>query len=232
MKYCFIFSHAGALRSDYKNLENSLRPYYKCFYYLRENSNCLNWQDTIQSSFEFVKNHLKDPNDQYIILGHSMGAMQAYFTTRLLEKYNIKQASRVILSGMCPPTPDNVSELSKLMTLNEDDFTNEIIRFGGIPEQIIERKDLLDFFMTRIKDDIAKMKGVEATSDKIKSKVLCLSGIEDKKYSFSKMSEWAKFTTHSLETKIFNGGHFYIINLYQEVAEYIIKTLEKKINEF
>ena len=228
MKYCFIFPHAGALRSDYKNFEKSLEGHCKCLYYSREEFMSSDWRTNIQSSFEFIKSHLANTNEDYIIIGHSMGAMQAFFTASMLESSNMRKPSRVILSSMYPPNITNIRDLEILVSLDINKFTDEIIKLGGIPKQILERKDLLGFFINRIKEDISKMKDLKASEEKLESRVICLAGADDKKYSFLKMNEWSSFANHPLETKVFNGGHFYIINIYQEVADYIKTILAKE----
>jgi surfactin synthase thioesterase subunit len=223
MKYCFIFPHAGALRSDYKNIIKSLDEDFKCFYYSREESDDDVWGDNIKSSYDFILKNIENYDGDYIILGHSMGAMQAYFTVTMLEDKEVRLPSNLILSSMFPPTMSNIKELENLIELDEEGFTRVILKLGGIPKQILERKDFLNFFMNRIKNDINKMKDIEMSSKKLKSKIICLAGEDDHKYSFLEMNEWSNYTTNSFDIKVFKGGHFYIINLYKEVTEYIKK---------
>ncbi|CAM9396797.1 unnamed protein product [Phaeothamnion confervicola] len=102
---------------------------------------------------------LRDSSRPFALFGHSLGALVAFELARVLVTKYGAQPLRLIVSGARPPDQEQtgggggggggmpVSELPR------DDLVAYLVAKGGIPAQLAEEREVLDFYLPPIRAD-------------------------------------------------------------------------------
>lgn len=161
--------------------------------------------------------------DKFVIYGHSMGAYLALKVSILLENEGHK-ASCVIVSGNEGP---GCSDGQFSYMLDEDAFKMKLKSLGGIPSEIIDNKEVFNFFEPVLRADfeIAERNNMENEMPG-NAPIYAMMGDEEK--NVEKILNWQKFTNSLFEFKIFKGNHFFIHEHPQYIAE-LIKEFYVKV---
>lgn len=164
-------------------------------------------KDLIEEINTYTKNKI-------IIFGHSMGAKIAYEVAKALQLMN-KNIEQLIISGSRVP---HILEPNPIYHLSDEEFKNELKRFDGTPKEIIENKELLDFFLPMLRADFT-MDETYCTPEvvKLSCPILALGGTLDKEADEGAMSKWEEYTTSKFEISMFEGAHFFIRDKEEEV---------------
>lgn len=164
-------------------------------------------------------------SSSFLIYGHSMGAYLALRVSSMLEKVN-KFPACLIVSGNPGP---GVGVSKNRHLLEHKDFIGELKRLGGIPTELFENKELLDFFMPILRADfeITEKNGLtqEAVVD---APIYAMMGSQENKVE--KISNWANYTRSHFNFKILEGDHFFIYKYPKEIADIIKKCYDNCIS--
>ena len=161
--------------------------------------------------------------DKFVIYGHSMGAYLALRVSILLEKEGFP-ASCVIVSGNEGPGYDD-GEYSYM--LDEDAFKTKLKSLGGTPSEIIDNKEVFNFFEPVLRADfeIAERNNLE---NEIPGNAAIYAMMGDQEKNVEKIDNWQKFTNSLFEYKIIKGNHFFIYEHPQYIAK-LIKEFYVKV---
>ena len=159
---------------------------------------------------------IKDQED-YIIYGHSMGALVGYLISMRLEDMNVRQPLKLIVSGRRAPS---ITTPNKVSTLKNDVFWKEIIELGGVPERLLQQTDLLNFFEPIIRADFKVVENYIHNPIKQLSlpiEVLYGSGeIEPESYFLA----WKKEGEKKTKFEKLEGNHFFIYDHHDKLMTY------------
>jgi len=102
----------------------------------------------LESTLEIVDDVInklieKKIDSEYIIYGHSMGALIGYLVCQKLEGLKIHKPMKLIVSGRVAPS---ILKDRKTNQLPSKEFWEEINKLGGMPNDILKEKELKDFF--------------------------------------------------------------------------------------
>lgn len=182
----------------------------------------LNFNELLEDLYGRISN-LIDDETEFMMFGHSMGAYVTYFLESMIESRLLKKAKCIFVSGREAPkfwkdTKKNISMLS------DKEFLEKIITYGGMQEEILREKELLDIFLPILKNDFRIIETINYNNcNKILNcKIVAMNGIKDKLIK-DNIEEWGKFTTKSFESKYYDGAHFYINDYWHEIVKKINK---------
>jgi surfactin synthase thioesterase subunit len=156
-------------------------------------------------------------NAPIIIYGHSMGACLALRVCYLLEQINTNPCC-LIVSGN--PGPGIKSD-KKRYSLGKNDFIEELKLLGGIPSEVIQNEELLNFFLPVLRADfeIVENSNERVSEVLVNAPIYALMG--SKEENCEKIFNWRRFTRSSFESKILEGDHFFIRQHTHEIAQII-----------
>ena len=171
--------------------------------------------------FNQVNSFLSD-DTPFIIYGHSMGGYFALKLTSMLENIG-KRPACLFVSGNGGPGSDPNKERYKLQG---EDFVAELRKLGGVPEEVIKEKEMLQFFEPILRSDfqLAAENGLE-TLDPVNVPIYALMG--DKEETVEQISGWSKFTKNEFQSDVWEGGHFFIQQHPQKLGQLIKSFYEK-----
>ena len=163
-------------------------------------------------------------NEKYMIFGHSMGALLAFYATCSLIKKGYSYPVCLFLSGSSSPDfrQDRVTNISKIE--NDADFINEVVKLGGMPPEVLDSQELMDYCIPILRADFSIVESLEYKPlEPIECDGHILNGIDDVGAAGS-MSQWSKFFTGHVTEVLFPGNHFYTNEHFKEICELIRKV--------
>jgi len=163
----------------------------------------------------------------FIIYGHSMGAYLALRVSSLIENEG-KYPVAVFVSGNAGPgMKDNTSH----HLLDSASFMDELIKLGGIPEDFINDKELLQYYEPILRADFEIIEtNTFDLEPVICAPIFALMGSFEKKVN--EINNWSNFTKSSFDYKILEGNHFFIYRHAEKIASIIdtqFNTIKSKL---
>lgn len=188
---------------------------------------CENIEETIEDVFQIITNNDSvKKNLPYFIYGHSLGSIVAAEIGRLIALETQNPPRRIFLAGTRPP---HLLYKDKRYThLKSEEFMKEIALLGQLPDEIIEDKELCEFFCEIIYNDFKLIENYNYNPEIPIPNIpyTVLSGSDDDEAPKEDMIEWRKYTSsddfafHQL-----NGNHFFAFNnsgSYEKLKKLII----------
>ena len=177
-------------------------------------------RDVIEALIKVFPNDLDKP---FILFGHSMGAALAFEFARMLEKNNYSGLRHLIVSGR--GAPHIPSGNKKLYNLPKKEFIQELIKYNGLPEIILESDELLDLFIPTIQSDFTISDNYQYfPTAPLSCPITAFGGIADPYVSEEKIQEWKHHTNSSFNLHTVEGDHFFLI---KESSTQVINQLNK-----
>lgn len=135
------------------------------------------WKQLIEDVGVQVNEIINSDSNEYILFGHSMGAKIAYDIYLWIRKKGINPPLYIIFSGC--KTHDEKNEYDKLFQLPPQNFEQEYISLGGIPEAVLQDNDFKKYVFEVIKEDLRLLIQYKPKSRKIPDRVIILNGTMD-----------------------------------------------------
>lgn len=156
---------------------------------------------------------------KFALYGHSMGAMIAYRVCQMLEETG-RYPQVVVVSGNSGP--ESIKPKNRY-SLNDFELLEELKKLGGIPNEFYENKELLDFYLPVLRADFEIVeKKPDLLRTKVQSPIYAIMGNSED--GASEINNWQNFTTSKFESCLLEGGHFFLFNHPQRIAEILTKA--------
>ena len=164
----------------------------------------------------------KTKGEDFYLFGHSMGAVIAFKTAYLLEnKYN-RQPSKLIVVGRPAPPEPNPNQFG---SMEDEVLIEELIKINATPKEILENKEMMSFFLPRIRSDYKLHESYVYGGEKIKTPIIAHAGKSDIGSTADIMCQWAEVTEGDFMIREFEGDHFFIHNLKEEYTKKLLQDL-------
>jgi surfactin synthase thioesterase subunit len=181
-----------------------------------------NLEAIADDTFRQIKN---DINDQpYIVYGHSMGAILGYLLTHRLINADLPPPMHLFFSGRRAPSVVDNKPLKH--GLPKADFLSYLKELGGLPNEILEHEELMDFFEPILRADF---QAIETYAYQPKPPfdipMTIMHGLKDKEVVHAELHKWQQETRQPITIKLFAGGHFFIFEHLPDVCRLFSKIL-------
>jgi medium-chain acyl-[acyl-carrier-protein] hydrolase len=158
----------------------------------------------------------------YVIYGHSMGGSIGFELVRALVARGFPPPLHFIASGS--PAPHLPRRRPPISQLPDDQFLQEIRKYGGMPEQILDNRELLELYLPMIRADF---KVVEQYRSNLPANLARLpvpasihGGTSDATVEASDLSAWHN-VADVVNLRMHSGGHFFIKEHYGHILSEI-----------
>lgn len=165
----------------------------------------------------------------YAIFGHSLGALIGFSLARELTCTR-KLMPQFFISSAHPaprkkPLPDMLHGLS------DGPFVQKIVdRYGGISDDVLNNKELLDFLLPRFRADIFLSEShLSQVIKPVPFPIVVFHGIHDKSVSQAGIQAWENETEDQLRIHYFEGEHFYVESEEEKMFCIINKLVAKHL---
>ncbi|MET9801170.1 alpha/beta fold hydrolase [Streptomyces sp. NPDC006368] len=162
----------------------------------------------------------------YAFFGHSMGALVAYETARILGGRSVPAPVRLFLSGRgAPGTGPNRHD-----RLGDDRAILAAVRvLGGTDASVLDDPELVDMVLPALRADYGALASYTwQPGPALDIPITVLVGDSDPVVPVSSVAGWAQQTRLDNDVRVFTGGHFYLSDQLAEVAGTIVGHLETR----
>jgi external thioesterase TEII len=158
------------------------------------------------------------PDDEYMLFGHSLGALLAFMLCRKIAQSGKPLPSLLFVSGQKAPSQ---IEQEVRHFLPDDQFVEVLREMEGTPEELLAEKSFLDYYLPIVKADFQSIANYRYQAEApIEVPIVVLTGLQEK-ISPEEAQRWQDETTKGAEFFWFEGGHFFIRQHAQEVCRLI-----------
>ena len=146
-----------------------------------------------------------DSGEPFALYGHSLGAYLAYESAVNLNKAGGNMPVRLFVSGVNAPT------IKRQFDEIPDDktFLENLLSMGGIPHEVANNQDMLDFCLPILKADFTGLSSYKCSNHKLDMPITVFAGDKDSTYERG-LNKWAELTNAATEINLYSGNHFFI----------------------
>ncbi len=164
--------------------------------------------------------------------GHSMGALVAYELVRLLRANGRKLPKALVVSACEAPQPAFALKRN-LHTLPDEAFLAGLMRYGGMPAEILESPEMMAYVMQLLRADMTALETWDYKPEApLTIPIVALGGDGDPIVRISQLQRWRDFTASSFECLIMPGSHFYFQNQLPELMSTINRVIGQTISSY
>ena len=234
--FCFHYGGAGA--SMYKGWSEQLSAYLDLFAIqlpgreTRFNEPLLyNINTVVDEICKAIAANLDKP---YIFFGHSIGALLCHKVAQELMLSNAKLPEALFVSGCRPPHMP--LRRSPIHALPDQQFKAEVLRYNGIPKELIEHQEnILEIYLPILRADFTLSETFQIKEVmQLSSNIFAFGGTHDSSVFEEDIKAWKEYTNKNFDYKMYNGDHFFIKEYTNDIISLLnlyVKNAILKINE-
>lgn len=164
----------------------------------------------------------------YAIFGHSMGGLIAYLLAHKITRCDYPKPSHLFITGT--EGPSSLSrEREKKYLLPKEKFIEELKKYQGSPKEVLENKELLDFFLpTLLADFQATENFTYVPKPALDIPITIITG-SDEPMEKDDILLWQKESNHTVEFMELPGNHFFIFKHSYRILDIISRKLSKPL---
>lgn len=182
------------------------------------------YSEAAKDVYKQISSQLK--GEEFVIYGHSLGASLALGVADLLERNN-KIPQCVIVSGNAGPGIN--AKRKNRSSLERNEFIDMLKELGGLPKELLESEELLDFVLPIIRSDFKIVEEDFYINDiVINSPITAIMGNEEK--NVDKIKNWKNHTKSNFMSYVLTGNHFFIHNNTEQLVNIFLKSCQESEN--
>lgn len=152
------------------------------------------------------------------LFGHCMGAVVAFEFARVAERHGVNVSALWVSASEAPSA---VASSPSLPTADAE-ILAEMVDLGGTDPQLLADDDFVELLLMAVRADYAAFNryACEAHTT-IGADIHTLGGDRDDRIGEDVLAAWAAHTTGAFTLSMFDGGHFYVDDHLEDVAELV-----------
>ena len=145
----------------------------------------------------------------FALVGHSFGAMVAFYLTRRLRQNNLALPGRLFVSG-CEPL-HLPRRHDPIHNLAPEQFIEQLQQlYEPILDPILRNPDMLALFAKILRADFTVLENAAYHAEPpLECAISAYAGLEDAGVPASSLEGWSNYTTAQFQAAQFPGGHLY-----------------------
>ncbi|MEO0776340.1 MAG: alpha/beta fold hydrolase [Bacteroidota bacterium] len=179
--------------------------------------------DLNQAADDLVEQILQDLDRRpFYLYGHSLGATTGLLATQRLEARG-RPPRHLIVSGNPGPCPEAKERHRYYNGLSEAGFIEALREMGGLPDELLANRELLDFILPILRADFRLFTDAPTTYPPIQTPIDVIMG--DREQLVGMIDNWRHLTTGTFRSTVLEGHHFFIYERVAELSAAILTTL-------
>ncbi len=160
-----------------------------------------------------------------VLFGHSMGAILAYETARLLEQMKSRPLAGLIISGQGAPSLQSSTQRCRYDS-GDDALLADLHRLNGTPAELLADRALMAAYLPTLRADYEVLDTYQwARGARISCPVIAYSGLQDSEVTAATVAGWEQMTTASYVERWFEGEHFYLFDNQHSVLPTLVQDV-------
>ncbi len=161
---------------------------------------------------------------EYVLWGHSMGAELARLLLERIQNEGSVLPVHLFVSGRQAPSVD---KRNKRYLLPRDQFRDALRTLGGVPAEIMENDEVMDFFEPILRSDFKMIETFfEPELTPLSIPVSVMIGDTDE-VDIREATPWEQITKGSFDLKVFPGNHFFIFEQASRLLDYFRQRIRE-----
>ncbi|TDD92605.1 alpha-hydroxy-acid oxidizing protein [Actinomadura rubrisoli] len=160
------------------------------------------------------------------LLGHSMGALVAFETARLLAERGA--VARVFVSAARPPSQD--WQEPDVDALADEQVLSELRRLGGVPEPLLRDPESVREILRVLRADHRALRRYLGRNEAaVAVPITVLLADADPKNTLEQMRDWSRHTTRDQGVEMLSGGHFSLVEQPDGAVPVLVRHIRADI---
>jgi medium-chain acyl-[acyl-carrier-protein] hydrolase len=160
----------------------------------------------------------------FALFGHSLGSLVSFELARQLQANHQARPVRLFVSA--GPAPQIPHRGPPIHSLPEREFSAELLRLDGTPEELLNHKELMDIVLPSLRADFALYESYRYSSGPpLNCPISTYGGLSDKKVNHSDLEAWRDQTAVSFSIRMFPGDHFFL----KTTQPLLLQTLSQEL---
>ncbi|GAA5082323.1 thioesterase II family protein [Nocardia iowensis] len=225
-----IFPHAGAGASAYRALSKAFSAHYDVIIFQypgrqdRAKEPALtSLQDIAAGAFGEFRMSEYNRDEPIIAFGHSMGALVSFEFVRLALAAGVDVRQLTVSAAVAPsraeyrtPTPED-----------DDELLDHLIMLEGINSDVLASREIMRMSLPAIKADHKASEAYRCPANvRVGTRIHAIGGDRDPIVSMADLHGWHQHGD-DVEVTMFEGGHFYLNNHVEAMAELLAKDARR-----
>ncbi|MEV7006387.1 alpha/beta fold hydrolase [Streptosporangium sp. NPDC051022] len=144
----------------------------------------------------------------FALFGHSMGAMVAYESTRVLEARGFHPMRLFASGARAPHEPRRRAEIS---SYDDERFMAELTKLGGTDLQILANPEMREVVFPYVRGDFRLIENYRhAPGPALRTPISVIVGDADPVVTPAQAKEWETRTVSDFSLTVLPGAHFYL----------------------
>ncbi|WNI31324.1 alpha/beta fold hydrolase [Streptomyces sp. ITFR-6] len=142
------------------------------------------------------------------LFGHSMGAVVAYETARILEAEGARPA-HLFVSGTRPA--HSVRSEARAAALDDESAIATLVDLGGTDAELLDNPMFRELILPYVKGDFQMLGAyTHRAGPPLRCPVTAVLGDSDSRVTPDQAARWAEHTTGTFQQRVVPGDHFYL----------------------
>lgn len=168
-------------------------------------------------------------NSPFALFGHSLGALVSFELARHLRTLYGISPVHLFVSGRSAPQIKN--NKAPIHLLPESEFLEELRRFNGTPETVLQNPELMQLLIPALRSDFAVFETyLYAHEEPLKCPISVFGGTQDNDVGYEGLKAWRDQTCRGFSLRMFPGDHFFIHSCQRELLQAIHEDLIRFVN--
>ncbi|MFC4909845.1 thioesterase II family protein [Actinomadura gamaensis] len=161
-----------------------------------------------------------------VLFGHSMGALVAYETARLMRERGLPLAHLFASGARAPQAWDDLRR--RISTLDDDGVVAEMVALGGSDADALRDPELRELVLPYVRNDFALVESYRPREDAppLDVPVTAIVGDADPDVPVEKAERWRATTSAGFALKVLPGDHFYLQPQRDAVVREVLARLQ------
>jgi surfactin synthase thioesterase subunit len=185
------------------------------------------YKEIVNELAEAIAPYLVDQT--FAIFGHSMGGIIGFeLAKKLINDYRLTPVKCFISSSR----GFRENEKFDIDSMNDMEFLKEVDRYGGIPEELFKLENIRTMYVGIMRNDFKLVHTYVMDKTNIPDiPIRAYVGRNDKTVSIEEMKDWEGCTEGEVTYKSFEGDHFYLNVVTDQLCDDIREELINKCIE-
>ncbi|KAF0848189.1 thioesterase II family protein [Nocardia caishijiensis] len=169
-----------------------------------------------RGAFDAFRGSARDTGAPITVFGHSMGSIVAFEFARLAEAAGLSVRLLVVSAAAAP---QRIAELPGHPTEDEE-LLDHMATLNGTGADVMASREVMRMALPVLKADYRAFDAYSCGADvRVAAPVLVLGGDDDSFVGPRDLYGWDQATTAEVEVNLFAGGHFYVDENIDGIAE-------------
>ena len=222
-KPTLVFPHAGGAAVAYRSIGNALAAAGSDAYVMQYPKRGDRMAHPAPGTVDALARDLFEAGDwsqlgPLRLFGHCMGAVVAFEFARVAERNGVAVDALWVSASEAP----SAVAASPALPMAESEIIAEMVDLGGTDPQLLADEDFVELLLMAVRADYEAFNRYACDTDvTIAADIYAIGGERDHRISEDMLRRWELHTGGAFTLSMFDGGHFFINEYTEDVAELV-----------